>query len=246
MAKWVAAALAAILLGIFSLRLDWWERAPVPLDAPFLFRDGFEDGTARWHGFQREPEANSVAVTTRRAHSGSRSLECHAVPNSRGSKADIFIGGLHFVRNDHVWFRGWYYLEGAQDASLLFLWDLEASRKYQSPGRRLYLQDGGTISSDLGKWWGRNTFRQPRQTAIPFPHDRWVELRAHLFLSEDSNGRLEVWQDGARILDASGRTLPTARAIYDRLQVGITFNGNRSHALTVLVDDVELANRPLG
>ena len=72
-----------------------------------------------------------------------------------------------------------------------------------------------------------------------------MELRVHLFLSEGGDGRMEVWQDGTKVLDATGQTLPTARTIYDRLQVGLTANGNRMHAQTLFVDDVAISNRPL-
>jgi hypothetical protein len=240
----VGMAVTALLV---AARLDWWELRPAPLEREFRFADGFEDGVGSWHGFQREPDSNFVEVTARRPHSGAKSLECRAVPydGHRSSKADIFLGGLPFVKGDQVWFSGWYYLEGMSGAGLVFLWDLEASRKYQSPGRRLYLQENDVLASDLGKWWRGPTFRQHRGAAICVPRNRWVSLRLHLYLAEGETGRLEVWQDGAKILDGYGQTLPTASAVYDRLQIGITANGNRSHAATLFVDDIVLSNRPI-
>jgi hypothetical protein len=244
-----ATALASVAVAalLVAARLDWWEPRPTPLDAQFRFADGFEDGAGGWHGFPRAPDSNFVAVTTRRPRSGRKSLECRAVPfdGRRSSKADLFVGQLRFVKRDHVWFSGWYYLEGASGAGLVFLWDLEASRKYQSPGRRLYLQENEALASDLGKWFRSLTFRQPRGAEIPFPHDRWVSLRVHLYLAEDATGRLELWQDGAKVLDGYGQTLPTTRAVYDRLQIGITANGNRNQAVTLFVDDIVLSNRPV-
>jgi hypothetical protein len=72
-----------------------------------------------------------------------------------------------------------------------------------------------------------------------------VRLRVHLFLSEKSDGVMEVWQDDTKVIDAHGQTLPTAKTIYDRLEVGLTANGSTEHAHTLYVDDVSISNRPL-
>ena len=50
---------------------------------------------------------------------------------------------------------------------------------------------------------------------------------------------MEVWQDGVKVIDAFGKTLPTARTIYNRLQIGLTANGNRTHPQTLFVDDID-------
>jgi hypothetical protein len=47
------------------------------------------------------------------------------------------------------------------------------------------------------------------------------------------------------VLDEQGKTLPRARTIYDRMQVGVTANVGRSQTQTLFVDDVVLSNRPL-
>ena len=189
-----------------------------------------------------------VALTTEHVHSGTNALKCVAAPNDGRAipKADIERGRLRFVKGDHVWFGGWFYLVGGADASLAFLWDLETTQLRNSPGRRLFLQQRGeSLACDLGKWWTGKTFRQPRGSEVRFPKDRWVGLIVHLVLNEGDDGRMEVWQDGVKVLDATGKTLPTARTIYDRLQVGITANGNRAHTNTLFVDDIVISNRPL-
>lgn len=56
---------------------------------------------------------------------------------------------------------------------------------------------------------------------------------------------MEVWQDGVKVLDGRGQTLPTAKTIYSRLQLGITANGNRHSPCTLYLDDVAISNRPL-
>eukprot|EP01035_Chromulina_nebulosa_P042435 gene42435-57450_t len=118
------------------------------------------------------------------------------------------------------------------------MWDLETTQLRNSPGRRLFLQDGEFFASDLGKWWTGKKFRQPPGAQVKFPKDKWVQVKIHLVLSEGNDGRMQVWQDGQKVLDATGKTLPRASTIYDRMQVGVTANGRPNRAQTIYVDDV--------
>ena len=254
----VLLAMGGVLAFAVSWVFDWWKKAPQPSPEPFVFRDGFEDARelndllprdwSRWHGAQRETPGVVVTPTTERTHSGTRALKCYA-PARRGGdipKADIERSQLRFVKGDEVWFRAWYYLVSGGDATSLFLCDLEATGKRQSPGRRLYLQSGEAFATDLGKWWTGRTVRQAKGAAQRFPKDRWVCVRLHLLLSERAGeGQLQVWQDDGEVLNAHCQTLPTRAAIYNRLQVGITAHGNRESGLTLYVDDVEISNRAL-
>lgn len=261
---WLLASASVLLivgLGVAGLRLDWWVPQPARLESPFTFSDGFEDASStddlfprdgrRWSQIQCEsgdrPARNRVELTSEQVRSGARALKLVAAPydGRTASKADIVRKGLHFVKGDDVWFTGWFYLVGADDVANVFLWDLEADRKRNAPGRRLFLQSGGLIASDLGKWHSGEKFRQPRGRGTPFPTDKWVRLKVRLHLSDGSDGQLQVWQDDKEVLNARGQTLPTAKAIYNRLQVGITANGNTTHARTLYLDDVVLSNRPL-
>jgi hypothetical protein len=163
----------------------------------------------------------------------------------QASKADLQLTGLAFGVGDHVWSSGWYFLENAPDSRWTFLWDLEDSDLMNSPGRRLYLSEGEALASDLGKWWTDEVFRQPWDGFVPFPSGRWVELVVHLYLSQAENGVLEVWQDGALVLFGQGQTLPVRGSVFDRMQVGITANGNTDHAQVLYVDDVTLSSERL-
>ncbi|MCX6955822.1 MAG: heparin lyase I family protein [Verrucomicrobia bacterium] len=228
--------------------------------APFVFRDGFEGsakiddlvakGSARWNGVELQsaagPTANSVALSSERAHSGNNALKCVAAPfdGKNVSEADIERQGLRFVKGDDVWFSAWYWLEGHTEGSSVFLWDLESTALRNTPGRRLFLQNGEMVASDLGKWWSAKKFRAVGG-APKFPKNRWVEVKIHLHLSDREDGRMQVWQDGVKVLDEAGKTLPRARTVYDRMQVGLTANTGRSAAQTLFVDDVVLSNRPL-
>jgi len=254
---WQIAGLLLVLL----LAWYFWPPPPRAPSPPFRFADGFENVTkfadlfphdySRWHGRQQESaggkDANHVELVTNLVHSGTNALRFQAGPydGRTASKADIELGRLTFGRGDQVWFTGWYYLVGGTDAVSVFLWDLETTQYPKSPGRRLYIQSGEWLASDLGKWWIGKTLRQSKGQEVKFPKDRWVQLRVHMTLVAGNDGLLEVWQDDTKVLDARGRTLPTASSVYNRLQIGLTANGNRQSTNTLYIDDIVISNRPL-
>lgn len=212
------------------------------------FENLFQEDLTRWHNFQRKPEENRIEVNSSIVHSGNNSLMFHTVPydGKTASKADVDLQLLSFKKEDDVWFSGWFYLVGNGNAENLFLWDLEATETHpQAPGRRIYLSGKEEIISDLGKWYTGEVFRQPKKQEIPFSKDKWVHIKIHLFLSENDDGIMQVWQDDVMVLDARGQTLPTADSIYNRMQVGITANGNREYDQTVYIDDIILSDRPI-
>jgi hypothetical protein len=150
--------LAVLLAG----HLDWFKSVPVGNKHAFTFGDGFEDaGTfldlypkdlSRWHGRQLVPDESKSELSTEVVHSGQQALKCFASVerNDVTSKADVLREELHFIKGDHVWSECWFLLKGGASAENVFLWDLESSTKWQSPGRRVYLQKGDVIASDLG------------------------------------------------------------------------------------------------
>lgn len=260
--RWLIAGSAfSALAGSAGAAWWFWVARPMPTPAaPFVFRDGFEDSaklddllkkdSSRWNGVELQSSAgaqtNSVALTSERAHTGKNALKCVAAPfdGKKASEADIEREGLRFVKGDDVYFSGWYWLEGNTETSSIFLWDLESTTLRNTPGRRLFLQNGEMIASDLGKWWSAKKFRAVGG-APKFPKNRWVEVKIHLHLSDREDGRMQVWQDGVKVLDEAGKTLPRARTVYDRMQVGLTANAGRAQPQTLYVDDVMLSNRPL-
>lgn len=235
--------------------------------APPVFSDGFEDADeladlfprdgSRWTSSQVEPAGNSVELTSEQVHGGTQALKCYAQPydGRNASKADIATETLTFVVGDEVWAEMWVYLVGGGSTLSVFLWDLEApatctttfacpkkgiGRICNSPGRRLYLSgpQGDWLKSDMGKWCVGQPFTQAPGTEVALPTDEWVRIRAYLQLSEKSDGVMKVWQGDELVIDAVGITLPRYDAVYSRLQVGITANGNESFAHTMYLDDV--------
>lgn len=208
------------------------------------FEDLFPQDGSRWHNIQNQPAENSLNLTADIVHSGEYALIASAAPykNGNSSKADVVREGLGYKKGDDIYFSGWYFLRGSQSHTNLFLWDLEAPNAGQtSPGRRIYLTGQNWIASDLGKSLDKEVFRQKRRGEISFPNNEWVNLKIHLYLSEGDDGIMKVWQNDVQVISGKGKTLPSLDAIYERLQVGITANGNEEFPQTVYVDDIEIS-----
>lgn len=184
---------------------------------------------------------NRVEPSRAMAHSGSRALKCVSrAPSFRMvcAKASIETELVHFVRGEHVWFSGWFYIA---DGEPLTLMDLETVWAVEHPGLRVQFDDAGAAFVEL-KWTGKPTFRQNPSARVAFPRKRWVHLVTHFVLSEKSDGLVELWQDGTRLIEARGQTLPFAEAIYNSLEIGISATQKDA---TVFVDDIELSGSPL-
>lgn len=170
------------------------------------------------------------------ARTGEQSLRFYAVPpspESQTSKSMVERGLFFFRQDDHAWFSGWYKVEEALPFTLL---DFETSGITLRPGLRITLRSGA-LSAEL-KWLDKPQYLQEPGSVVPFPIGRWVHVRVHVLFSEDEFGKIEIWQDGIKILSQHGRTLPTADAVIDFVQIGITATPRE----TVLhVDDVQVS-----
>jgi hypothetical protein len=92
------------------------------------------------------------------------------------------------------------------------------------------------------KWANKPKYRQPKSTRVPIPFGCWVHLKARLHLSETMDGRVELWQDGVKLIDERGQNLPLADAVYDSLEIGISAHSFGPNAATVYVDDVTISD----
>lgn len=188
---------------------------------------------------------NRVEPSLELAHVGKSALKCYCVPPSRGmvtAKASISSFFMHYQKGDDVWFRGWYYVaDGGKPFTLM---DLESTWIKEHPGMRICLPESGFLGVEL-KWADKPTHRQPRGKEISFPIGKWVELKLHLRLTEQSDGIIELWQDGVGIVKSKGQTLPLAGSVYDSLEVGISAHSLGNQAATVYVDDIVLTTKPL-
>ncbi|MEO8451614.1 MAG: hypothetical protein ABI647_17605, partial [Gemmatimonadota bacterium] len=81
-------------------------------------------------------------------------------------------------------------------------------------------------------------FRQAGPVAVP--KRQWVTIKAHLVFYE-VNGTIELWQDGVRVLAATGATLPLPFAIQTNVEVGVSATDRAS---VLYLDDVRLSSKP--
>ncbi|MFM7554914.1 MAG: heparin lyase I family protein, partial [Verrucomicrobiota bacterium] len=74
---------------------------------------------------------------------------------------------------------------------------------------------------------------------------QWVNLKAHLQLTEKDDGVIELWQDGQKIVDTHGQTLVLSHAIYNSFEIGISAYNEQGKTATLYVDDVSISNQPM-
>jgi hypothetical protein len=183
-------------------------------------------------------EDNRLEISTLRAHGGTRSLRAYAVAPDSGSyvsKASLECELAYFVKGDDIWFSGWFYFAQGRPVGIL---DLESSFMDEYPGLRILLDENFQPRVEL-KWAGKPTY--PSATGTTLPQGRWVRVRLHTFLSEASDGRVEMWVDDRQVVDARGQTLPLADSVYDRVEIGIT--ANTGAPAEVFVDDIKVGKR---
>jgi hypothetical protein len=184
---------------------------------------------------------NRVEVSRERARSGSSSLKCVSVPPSPGmvtAKASLSTSLLHFVKGDDVWASGWFLVPEGSSPPFTLL-DLESTWIKEHPGMRIVLDPPGHLMLEL-KWADKPKYRQAEGREVRFPVGKWVEVRLHLRLSDESDGLAELWQDGVKVVEGGGRTLPLAGTIYDDLEVGISAHSFGPGTAVLYVDDVAI------
>jgi hypothetical protein len=181
---------------------------------------------------------NRVEPSTEQAHMGKQSLKTLAVASTGMvcTKSSLATMLLHFVKGDDVWFSAWYYYDKMGDFDTLM--DLETTFVQGRPGMRICLS-GGRLHFELAKWEPKSVYRQ-KYPGVSFPTKRWVHIKAHLKLSEKSDGIAQLWQDDQLIIDQQGQTLPFAEAVYNDLEIGLSGHNDQSESAVLYVDDMEI------
>jgi hypothetical protein len=212
---------------------------------------------SRWHYSTTDPKradqegnyynlGNRITVSRDVVHGGNASARFHARPSSRiASKSSLSRNIMYFKKGDHVYFSGWFFIEDTPtiyDGGGVTLVDLE-SGFMQSVGLRIIFRSNDSLGFELEL--PKTQFRQDRGSEVKFPTGRWVHVEFHAFLS-DEDGLVQIWQDGQKVLDKPGRTLPLPEAIYDRFEVGVSALARGSQYEKVLyVDDIVISDSPI-
>lgn len=189
---------------------------------------------------------NRLEITSEVVHSGKSALKAYSEAPVRDmvcAKAYVATELLHFVKGDDVWLSGWFYVPEGSEMPFSVM-DLKTTLIKQYPGMRITISGGKYACYQL-KSGNHPYYSQPRGKEVPFPVAKWVHLKAHLKLSDKDDGVIELWQDGTKIVDARGQTLPLANSVYNYVEVGITAHSTCPHPVTLYVDDVSLSDQPL-
>src|SRR4051794_23923800 len=185
---------------------------------------------------------NRVETSTEFAHSGKQSLKCTPAPPSRGmttAKASLTSSLIHFIKGDDLWYSAWFLVPDERSRPLT-LTDFESTWLKEHPGMRIMLDPPGHLMLEL-KWAGKPKYRQAKGREVRLPVGRWVEVRLHLRLTDRADGVIELWQDGVKVVDDRGQTLPLAGTIYDDLEVGIGAHSFGPDTAVLYVDDVVIS-----
>jgi hypothetical protein len=213
-------------------------RAPTPGEYVPL-RNRILKGEGDFVDNRVEPSGESV-------HQGRFALKCIAVPASGGmvtSKASLSTELLHFVKGDDVWISFWCRVSEGSGMPFTVM-DLETTWLHGQPGMRIVIEDGKHACFQLSKWFGNPYYRQPKDSKVVFPRDRWVHLKAHLTLTEKDDGIIQLWQDDQLILDTTGQTLVLPHVIYNSLEIGISAYDEKTGPATFFVDDLSISTQP--
>lgn len=142
-------------------------------------------------------------------------------------KSSIKKQDISFIKWETLFFSAYYFLEDSKAINDIYLFDVEVDPSnwylYKwSPWRRIFIDSNNSLATDLWKWIKNDTKYQ--KNLVPFPQNQWVKLETEIFLSDNSNGYIKIWQDSNLLIDENGITLPNAKIPYSSLEVWLTAN----------------------
>lgn len=180
---------------------------------------------------------NVVEPSAAKAHGGKAALRTRSVASTKNmvcAKASIQSELIHFRKGDDFWYSAWYFIEDRVPFTLM---DLESTWIEGHAGIRITTSEKG-LGFEL-KYPPKPHYRPT--TPTPIPVGKWFHVVAHVKLDE-KDGTCELWQDGVKVCEGKGQTLPVAEAVYNSLEIGISATQVES---TTWVDDVEVSDREL-
>ncbi|MBK9246615.1 MAG: heparin lyase I family protein [Ignavibacteria bacterium] len=180
---------------------------------------------------------NRIDITDDPENPSNRVLKFTAVPPSATmvtSKCSIESTTTYFTKGKDLWYDARYYFTDNFPYSIA---DFESQWYDQSPGPRIVFSDGSLAVEN--KFGNKIKFRQA--SPVQVPKGKWVTIKIH-FHFDEVNGRVELWQDGAKVLDVEGPTLPLYNAVQTNCEIGISAT---SDACVLYVDDVRLSETKL-
>lgn len=197
-------------------------------------------------------ESNALELEQNKKKRGRQSLKITAQPSTLGlgknSRAALRKHNFDFAKGDTIYVSFWMYLEGRKGeitaSDLLFAGfrsEPDSFRNRKEPGRFLYITDQENIASDVLFYLPKpEPIKQALIDRVRFPKNKWVKIEAEIELSDQSNGRVQVWQDEDRILYKNGRTLPSADTRLSIFELGVIGHQSDKEKQVLYIDNVEI------
>ena len=224
---------------------------------PNSFSDDFEsytnfdelliDDDINWSSTQQTYDANTISLSTERAHSGTTSLKFDAVGSSDGklSKCSIFKQKMAFFEGETVQSSIWYYIEGEQELDWLFLLDLEEQTAIGAgPGMRVANVGTGNYGTMEFKF---NT-DDLKQETHSFPRNEWFKITLETLLSQKKKGWVKLYLNDQLIVEGTKKkTLPKdvlynqqgTKGMYTSIEIGATANPSPNPVI-IYADDFSI------
>ena len=224
---------------------------------PNAFSDDFESYTnfdelvieddVNWSSTQQTIEANSITLSTERAHSGTTSLKFDAEISTEEqlSKCSLFKQNMAFWAGETVRSTIWYYIDGEQELDWLFLLDLEEQTAIGAgPGMRVANVGSGNYGTVEFKFKEGNLEQQSHS----FPRNQWFKITLETHLSQKKKGWVKLYLDDMLIIEEKDtKTLPKdliynlqgTKGMYSSIEIGITAN-SFSNACVLYADDFSI------
>lgn len=138
----------------------------------------------------------------------------------------------YFKKGDDLWFEAEYYIKDGIPFTLV---DFENSYFEGSPGPRVVIRNN---KLELENKFGAKLQFKPN-SAPDITGATWFTVKVHLQFSNTEEGILELWQDGVKIVSATGINLPTSNAIQNVLEVGISATNTNT---VLLIDNLRISD----
>lgn len=140
----------------------------------------------------------------------------------------------YFKKDMDLWYEARYFIKSGMPYSIV---DFENVYFEGSPGPRVVIRDNKLeVENKFGA-----KLRFTSATMIEVPQNQWFKVKVHLKFSNTDNGLIELWQDGVQLMSMAGINLPTANAIQNILEVGISAS---QEPTVLLMDDMRISNTP--
>ncbi len=150
------------------------------------------------------------------------------------AKSSISSSINYFEKGSEVWYQADFYIESGMPFSLV---DFENSYFESHPGPRVVIR-GNKIEFE-NKFGAKLNIENT--SGITISQNQWFTLKIHLKYSNENDGIIELWQDGAQIISAIEINLPTSNSIQNIVEVGVSATSEGS---VLLLDNMRISELP--